>query len=59
MPNPSLEQMEREVAKRPPTDQLHQPDQSLHQLEIERLRHQQDQSQDNDRDENSQSQSQS
>lgn len=38
MSNPTLEEMEREVAKRPKTDLQHQPDQSQHNLEIERER---------------------
>jgi hypothetical protein len=58
MPNPNTEQLEREAAKRPVTDQQHQPDQSLHQLEIERLRQQQDQSHHDDHDGESQLQSQ-
>jgi|GEM_PF-4573816 len=54
MPNPSTNEMEREVAKRPKTDQQHQPDQSLHAQEIEKL-HQEDQSQQEARVEDAQS----
>lgn len=39
MPNPSIEELEREVFKRPQTDQQHQPDQSQHAQEIDRLLH--------------------